>query len=120
MACWGCAVADVSLIYPAWWADYPASMRDAVMNGCGPSGWKARYIPDTIWGVCVSRACDIHDVEYTWGTSRAAADARLFANICLTLAAHGGLLMPVRIVRAFVMFSAVRAFGGKFFKGGGR
>lgn len=107
----------VDLLHPSWWDSIPEDDRRRVMNGCGPAGWKASYIPDTIWGVDVSTACDVHDCEYAYGNSRSSADARFLANLCLICADHGGLLTPLRILRAFTFFTAVRVFGAPYYKG---
>lgn len=41
--------------------------RNRMTNGCGPGGWKYDLVPDTIWGLDVHDACDIHDWCYFIG-----------------------------------------------------
>ena len=36
-------------------------------NGCGPSGWKGDLVPDTLGGIDISEACNIHDYMYYVG-----------------------------------------------------
>ncbi len=33
-------------------------------NGCGPSGWKGKLIPETNYGIRISDSCHVHDFEY--------------------------------------------------------
>jgi len=55
-----------------------------IVGGCGPGEWGNEFIPDSILGVAISPACDIHDYCYylTGGTEeeRTNADIELFAN----------------------------------------
>lgn len=58
-----------------------------IAHGCGPgSGWKEKIIPDTILGVCITPACNIHDVEYYFGDTsedKEEADLNLIHNALL-------------------------------------
>ena len=39
--------------------------RNAIINGCGPTGWKIlKGIRNYILGIWVQPACDLHDVDY--------------------------------------------------------
>lgn len=33
-------------------------------NGCGPSGWKGKVVPETNYGIRISDCCHVHDLEY--------------------------------------------------------
>lgn len=106
---------DATLALPSWWSTIPEAHRDAQMNGCGPSSWKLKL--NTIWGLDVSPACNVHDVEYAFGNNRSSADARFFANLCLLIAQGSRWLFPLRMLRAFAMFTAVREGGAKHYLG---
>lgn len=107
---------DIPLCLPSWWNQIKKEKRAAVMNGCGPSSWKTKF--NTVWGLDIKDACNVHDVEYVFGNSRSSADARLFANLCLLIAARSSrILMPFRIIRAFTMYALVRESGWRFYSG---
>jgi len=36
-------------------------------NGCGTEGWKGSLVPETVWGLRISLACDVHDWMYADG-----------------------------------------------------
>lgn len=44
--------------------------KKRICNGCG-SLWGGILIPDTIYGLNISEACNIHDYMYKEGTSKA-------------------------------------------------
>jgi len=57
----------VTLVAPAsFWLAAPGR-RQNVCNGCGPGGWKWDIVPDTMYGLSVRDACDIHDWMYCHG-----------------------------------------------------
>jgi len=41
-----------------------------ISNGCGAAGAAIDYVPDTIWGLRISAACDIHDFGYHEGGTK--------------------------------------------------
>ena len=54
-----------------------------IVGGCGPGKWGNRLIPNSILGVDISPACDIHDFCYLIGKTeeeRDQSDIELFAN----------------------------------------
>ncbi len=54
-----------------------------VVGGCGPGKWGDRIVPDSILGVDIGPACDIHDYCYLIGETeeeRTNADIELFSN----------------------------------------
>lgn len=109
------------LLYaPESYVAAPPQVRATVVNGCGPGGWKVDIIPDTIWGLDIRPACDIHDWMYTAGETIADKDEadRVFLNNCLRLIDAAGGLWLVRALRrrrARVYYEAVRHFGGPAF-----
>jgi hypothetical protein len=98
---------------------------DRICNGCGPDSWHVDLIPDSIFGVSVSAACDIHDFDYWVGgdaTDRWHADLRLLGNMRLLInAAHSHWwqwpLTAIRLRLCHRYFQAVRRFGIKHFMG---
>jgi hypothetical protein len=51
----------------SYWTSTDAE-RHAIVNGCGTgTGWKALLVPETIRGLSIHEACDIHDWMYALG-----------------------------------------------------
>lgn len=114
---------DPHLYAPELYITASPEVRAQVVNGCGPGGWKVDIIPDTIWGLDISAACNIHDWMYTVGADLAAKDEadRVFLNNVLRLVeAVGGcwLLRKLRRIRAKEYYEAVHVFGGPAFWAG--
>jgi hypothetical protein len=110
------------LYAPEAYVSASPEVRAQVTNGCGPGGWKFDIVPDTIYGLNITEACNIHDWMYTVGEDLAAKDEadRVFLNNVLRLieAAQGfwaKLLRPLRRVRAREYYEAVHVFGGPAF-----
>ena len=51
-------------------------------NGCGPSGWKSKAVPDRLpGGFDFGGACELHDICYgTWGKPRFPCDTAFRSN----------------------------------------
>lgn len=100
-------------------------VRAQVINGCGPGGWKVDLVPDTVYGLSIKEACNIHDWMYAVGTTledKKEAD-RVFLNNCLRLVNEqnsfwGKLLRTPRRARVYNYYLAVKAFGGPAFWSG--
>ena len=114
---------EVKLFAPkTYWAASDAA-RAEVCNGCGPGRIGGDLVPDTLWGLRVTRACDIHDWMYRMGETiedKNEAD-RTFLNNMLRLVdgrTKYGCLRWLRARRAYVYYQAVRAFGGPAFWSG--
>ena len=93
----------------------------ACYNGCGTSGWKGAVVPETLWGLNVTRACNIHDHMYKWGQTeeeRAEADRVFLNNMLRIINAHGGCLAWLRRYRAMTYYNFVRKFGGPHYWAG--
>lgn len=87
---------------------------DQICNGCGTSGWKGKIVPETMWGLNVTAACQIHDWMYYHGKSeedRVEADRVFLNNLIRIINAHGGWLAWLRRYRATTYYNAVREFG---------
>lgn len=113
------------LLAPAsyWVASQP--LRDANCNGCGTAGWKGELIPDTVYGLSIADACNIHDWMYAKGITeddRGEADATFLANMLAIVeqAAKASvvawLMAPFRRRRCLLYFEAVRQFGSDPFR----
>lgn len=108
------------LFAPPSYAAAPAEVRRIVTNGCGPGGWLRELVPDTMYGLDVTPACNIHDWMYAAGQSLQEKDEadRVFLNNLLRLIdATGGLwwLKRLRRRRARSYYQAVVWFGGPAF-----
>jgi len=96
---------------------------DNICNGCGAKG--SVNVPDTIWGLSITRACDIHDWDYYHGMTpedKRKADSRFISNMFALIESDssfvGKMLKPLRRRRALKYYEAVVAFGEKhFYKG---
>lgn len=58
------------LLGPASYWNASSEKKARNCNGCGTAGWKGVLIPDSVYGLCVSEACNLHDWMYAIGTSR--------------------------------------------------
>lgn len=110
----------INLFAPKSYRTAPRHYRAAVANGCGTAGWKGTLVPDTIYGLRVTSACNIHDWMYHYGNTLADKDEadRVFLNNLLRLingSTRCGLLRTLRRRRALKYYHAVRLAGGPAF-----
>lgn len=92
--------------------------RSSVCNGCGTAGWKGKLVPNTMWGLDIRKACDIHDWMYHFGKTeedRYEADKAFLSNLVRIINANGGILAGLRRYRAVTYYNAVHRFGGPAF-----
>lgn len=94
--------------------------KKVIVNGCGPGGWKFDLVPDTIWGLNVREACDIHDFMYYLGSDnedKDRADRVLLNNLNRIIEAktRWKWLKSFRRRRAMVYYLSVKSFGGPAF-----
>lgn len=89
--------------------------RSRICNGCGPSGniildAFAWLIPDSILGLDISEACNIHD--YCWEINMPVkhADNLFLDNMSSLIDATGGMLASPRHVMAFHYWLAVKVW----------
>jgi hypothetical protein len=90
-----------------------------ICNGCGAKGF-GWLVPDTMWGLCVTAACDIHDFMYAVGETEAdreEADRVLLNNLVriINLESKWQTIRMFRLFRALIYFVMVRMFGGPAF-----
>jgi len=104
-----------------YWA-LSTDKKDTICNGVGPRGY-GFLIPDTIWGLRVTEAADIHDYMYYAGTAlrdKTKADD-VFLNNMVRIIEEGtwwNWLKRLRCHRAKWMYKAVKHFGGPAFWAG--
>lgn len=93
--------------------------KKEICNGVGPRGY-GFLIPDTIWGLRVTEAADIHDYMYFVGDTiidKEDADEVFLDNLIRIIEKETkwNWLKKLRCNRALLMFKAVDAFGGPAF-----
>ena len=101
------------LFAPASYWSCTDAMRHEIVSGCGPGkGWKANLVPETLWGLSVHEACDIHDWMYHLGETiedKKEAD-RVFLNNMIRIIdgkTRWNLLRKLRLRRARLYYQAV-------------
>ena len=109
-----------SLYAPSSYTRASAAIRAAVVNGCGTGGWKGELVPNTIYGLDVTEACNIHDWMYYAGESiqkKDLADRVLLNNLLRIIAAASSpaWLRKLRRFRAHLYYKAVQRYGGPAF-----
>jgi len=110
----------MELFAPQSYIEASPEVRAAVANGCGAAGWKLDIVPDTIWGLEVTEACNIHDWMYAEGETihdKMTADRTLLNNLLRLIEAETrwGWLRWLRRKRALKYYQAVAEFGGPAF-----
>lgn len=108
------------LFAPAPYWQLSEAQRAEICNGCGTKGLVGALVPDTIYGLRVTPACNIHDFMYVLGATIADKESadRVFFNNLLRLIDAGTRwqwLKRLRATRARTYFQAVRMFGGPAF-----
>ncbi len=99
------------------------SQRSDICNGCGTKGIVGWIVPDSILGVDITMACDIHDYMYNAGEIKAdkfVADDVFLNNMLRLIDAHGGCAtmqkMRCKIARKYYL--VVKEYGGPAFWAG--
>ncbi len=95
-------------------------VRKQMVNGCGTAGWKGKLVPDSLLGLDIKPACNIHDYQYRTGETieeKQAADRVFINNLLRLIEAAGGpfWLQSARRVLARRYYNAVDIFGGPAF-----
>lgn len=108
----------------------PASFRASsfetltkVCNGCGAANAKFDFVPDTIYGLRISPACNIHDWMYHNGRTledKMEADRVMLNNILRLIKRDKKWFRPKFLMRrrALKYYYAVKYFGGPAFWSG--
>ena len=110
------------LIAPSEYFKLSIDQKELICNGCGTAGWKGNLVPDTMWFLRVTEACQIHDYMYFMGLTRKDkedADETFLHNLNMIIRHCPWYLLPVvnplRRVRANTYFLAVKHFGESAF-----
>jgi len=87
--------------------------------GCGPGGIGDWFVPDTMWGLSVKKACQQHDHDYRFGRGsskehKKQCDDRMRDNmkIIVNKKSKSKILKAMRHVRIHTYYFWVRAAGG--------
>lgn len=108
----------------------PASFKTAslktlneVCNGCGAASAKFDFVPDTIYGMYIGHACNVHDWMYNEGRTledKKEADRVMLNNILRLIDFHPKWYRPKFLMRrrAKKYYYAVKCFGGPAFWAG--
>ena len=88
-------------------------------NGCG-SGWNAKLVPDTIYGMSIKDCCCIHDYGYEIGKTiedKQREDRAFLNNTLRKIDANTWWWYPKRLarIRAYEYYKVVDRFGGTAF-----
>ena len=90
------------------------AQRKEVCNGCGSAQAKFDFVPDNIWGMSITPACDAHDWGYyvgkTW-RDKFIHDICFLNNMLVLTIRHGGRLRWLRYMRAIKYWIAVHEKG---------
>jgi len=107
------------LFAPEWYWLLPWAERKK--GRCGPgTSWKEKLVPENIWGLSMTPACQIHDPMYKYGKTiedKREAD-RVFLNNMLRLIDAGSANTFMRWLRrraAYKYYEAVDLGGGPAF-----
>lgn len=88
--------------------------RGAVCNGCGAANSKFNFVPNTMYGLNINAACNVHDWSYhkgeTW-QDKFSADLVFLCNLLIIITRHGGWLRWPRYKRALKYWMAVHEKG---------
>jgi len=112
------------LITPREYEKLDKRELELICNGCGTEGWKGKLVPDTIYGVNITKACNIHDFMYFNGMTmkdKKEADDVFLKNL-LTIVNHSpkwsSWLNGLRRRRVNKYYLAVKHFGKKAYLAG--
>ena len=92
-----------------------------ICSGCGTKGFGAWIVPNTLWGLNIEEACNIHDYMYKFGETiedKNEADRTFLNNMIRTIEGTNKWLKPLRLRRAWKYYEAVAHFGGPAFWSG--
>ena len=109
----------MKLYAPEQYWDLTPAARSEIVNGCGPAGWKGKYVPDHLLGVSIKEVCNIHDWMYWTGKTEAdreEADRVFLNNMLRTIETKSNF--ATRFIRrrlALHYYSIVRDYGAQYF-----
>ena len=108
---------DQTLYAPeSYWKLRP-EIKEVIVNGCGAGSAMFDFVPDNIYGLDISEACNIHDYMYHEGKTledKLEAD-RVFLNNLIRIIDSGTSWKWLRRRRkkiAYLYYNAVSKWGG--------
>lgn len=113
-----------TLFEPEGYDDLTEADKERICNGCGSKGFGGWVVPETLWGLSMTDACNIHDYMYHVGTTiqdKESADRVLLNNMIRIIEQDGKQwkwLVKLRRIRAREYYLAVKNFGGPAFWAG--
>lgn len=114
----------IKLYAPEKYGVQPCCFHDATpeqialaTGGCGPGGVGDYLVPDTMYGLSVKLACQIHDWQYHYGVTfqdKINADMNFKDNMVRIIKAQNsfGFIENLRLRRAQTYYEMVKNFGG--------
>ena len=104
----------MKLYAPTEYWELSPSAKAKICNGCGAKG--GIDVPDTMYGLSVTRSCNIHD--YMWYVATTLkelkeANKMFFKNMKAEIREGSWWLRGVRYARAHKYYLAVKYFGTK-------
>jgi hypothetical protein len=111
---------QANLFAPESYWNLDPVLKEAIESGCGPEGFFGWLIPETIYGLKITAACNIHDYMYAVGKTeedRLEADSVFLNNMIRIIDTNTkwGWLKRLRYARAKTYYNAVSTFGGPFY-----
>jgi hypothetical protein len=111
---------SLGLVVPTSFFKAKKKEIEKIVNGAGPKGW-GWLVPDTLYGLSVTAAANIHDWEYYKGKTKEdkkKADDNFYKNMIRIIEAETSnwLLKKLRTMRAKLYFWAVKHFGQSAFE----
>jgi len=110
---------ELNLIAPSYFWSMDEATLALLTGGCGPGGVGDWFVPDTVYGLCVTAACIVHDFQYAVGTTaweKNEADEVFLDNLRWIVDQEGGFLRRLRRARIYVYYFMVSKFGKKAFE----
>ncbi len=88
------------------------------INGCGGQGITSSIIPDSLFGLNINEACNIHDHMYEQGIDKLDSDNTFLKNMntLIDQDSSSNILKYLRKAKAYLYFLGVKVFGNIFFK----
>jgi len=109
------------LYNPPGYLELSPDEKAKICNGCGASGAKFDFVPDTVWWLSITEACDRHDYMYFVAKpkleEKAKADQAFRYNMLVIVENQSGNFFTRWLRRIGIQkyYLAVKHFGGPAF-----
>lgn len=106
------------LVAPQKYWSESALYTPSYINGCGGSGITASIIPDSLLGLDITNACNIHDYMYEKGIEKEISDKTFLSNMMTIINkdSDSKILKLLRKAKAYLYYFGVKLFGSFFYK----